>query len=407
LKNILIFILSLTLLIGCQATSKTKEEPKETEKMGKEFDLKVGAVIEKTLRDIHNDLKNIKSEFPQLSDIDNATIENGRFGYQKGFLKDSKIEGPSYEKDGCDIMVEIKYPFTPEDERQSKGSPLMKLKNGKSLKSWRLVRAEQNEQGKLFIEKIGVIIYSRLEEMANELKMNFVDKLTNDARLLFKKLNKRMTLNKVIEILGDSYIKETGIFGEYSDVVLHILHYEFPDGLRIVISAFDENSPIWSGTLIDLKKRKIIETLAFVPRETGVEINYRDVCLKVAKDIELLKNKFPQLKNFSASKNFEADRWVIVYQYHTHKATHRGGWTSGVPNPDPDGIWFYIGLWDEKDPGAAGAQINTQPAIPTCYIGDRRVTFLILEGEKTIPVNGEIFKILRVNGLQRDIGDRE
>jgi hypothetical protein len=42
----------------------------------------------------------------------------------------------------------------------------------------------------------------------------------------------------------------------------------------------------------------------------------------------------------------------------------------GLPNPNPDGIWFHIGVWDPNDPAEANSQINTQPVMPPWWIGE-------------------------------------
>jgi len=124
--------------------------------------------------------------------------------------------------------------------------------------------------------------------------------------------------------------------------------------------------------------------------------DYRKTIQAVARDIETLRHQYPQLIEFSVIKSAEPDRLVIEYAYHTHAAVHAGGWTSHVPNPDDDGVWFYIDL---HGPDSI-AQIDTQPAqlaIQNC-VGKKRVTFLILEGRSTKPIAGRIAKILTRHG---------
>lgn len=123
--------------------------------------------------------------------------------------------------------------------------------------------------------------------------------------------------------------------------------------------------------------------------------DYTEICVDIAKDIELLKGQFPQLKEFESSKNLDKQGCKISYAYRCHWPTQRPGWAGGVPNPDPEGIWFYIGVWDENDPAESSAQINTQPVLPLWHIKNRRVTYLILEGEKTSSVGARIFEILK------------
>ncbi|NTW67625.1 MAG: hypothetical protein HGB21_15170, partial [Nitrospirae bacterium] len=78
-----------------------------------------------------------------------------------------------------------------------------------------------------------------------------------------------------------------------------------------------------------------------LPARTA-ETDYRQALQTIAREIEAMKPEFPQLADFSAAKALDPDADQIAYQFHTHRASHNGGWTSGVPNPDADGIWFYI-----------------------------------------------------------------
>src|SRR5262245_52945003 len=77
----------------------------------------------------------------------------------------------------------------------------------------------------------------------------------------------------------------------------------------------------------------------------------------IAMDIEKLKTDFPQLRDFSAATHLHAEPPSISYAFHTHAPERAGGWTSGVPNPDADGIWFYIDLHNPS----SRLQIHTQP----------------------------------------------
>ena len=61
----------------------------------------------------------------------------------------------------------------------------------------------------------------------------------------------------------------------------------------------------------------------------------------IATNIESLKDKHPQLKEFSRQKNLSAKTLSISYAYRTHEPRRMGGWTSGVPNPD---VWFALVL---------------------------------------------------------------
>lgn len=101
----------------------------------------------------------------------------------------------------------------------------------------------------------------------------------------------------------------------------------------------------------------------------------------IARDIEALGARHPQLADFRAAKHFDREHLAIDYAFHTHASTHRGGWTSGVPNPDPDGIWLYIDL---HDPGST-AQIDTQPVVPMIDVLGRKLMMLLLEGDAARP----------------------
>ncbi|MBM4386436.1 MAG: hypothetical protein FJ088_01780 [Deltaproteobacteria bacterium] len=115
----------------------------------------------------------------------------------------------------------------------------------------------------------------------------------------------------------------------------------------------------------------------------------------IARGIEELKGEYPQLEDFSAAENLKAEEYKISYGYHTHEPEGRGGWASAVPNPDDDGVWFYI---DFHSPDST-AQIHTQPAgFPYC-IGGMKLSFLSLEGAKTKPLAGAIWEILRKHGV--------
>ena len=110
-----------------------------------------------------------------------------------------------------------------------------------------------------------------------------------------------------------------------------------------------------------------------------------------------MKKTYPQLKEFSIDKNADIENLKVDYSYHTHTSERTGGWTSGVPNPDADGIWFYVDLHD-KD---STAQIHTQPVTGTSLqFGKKRVCFLILQGAATQSVSGKIKSILQANGAK-------
>jgi hypothetical protein len=118
---------------------------------------------------------------------------------------------------------------------------------------------------------------------------------------------------------------------------------------------------------------------------------------EIARGIEALKKDYPQLAGFSAAKHCRSEDLSITYEFKTHEPERRGGWTSGVPNPDPDGIWFFV---DIHDPGST-RQIHTQPVVEQLCWGNKRVMLLMLEGEKTKHAGGAIRGVLLKNGVKR------
>jgi hypothetical protein len=117
----------------------------------------------------------------------------------------------------------------------------------------------------------------------------------------------------------------------------------------------------------------------------------------IAHDIEALGATYPQLAQFRSQAAFDATGLRIDYSYRTHAAAQGGGWTAGVPNPDDDGVWFHI----DVHAADSALQLHTQPVVPQWCLGDRRVSLLILEGEGTRPIGGELQKILEARGAVR------
>ena len=115
----------------------------------------------------------------------------------------------------------------------------------------------------------------------------------------------------------------------------------------------------------------------------------------IAMDIENLKTDFPQLRNFSAATHLHAEPPSISYAFHTHAPEKTGGWTSGVPNPDPDGIWFYIDLHNPS----SDLQLHTQPVTVSLCLAESRVSFLLLEGRDTLSLYGPILSALTKQGV--------
>ena len=140
----------------------------------------------------------------------------------------------------------------------------------------------------------------------------------------------------------------------------------------------------------------VILCLLIGDRGMATEINYAKILQGIAHRITSHKKDFPQLKEFSPPKNTNPQNLSIEYAYHTHPARHRGGWTSGVPNPDDDGIWFYIDFHDSD----STAQIHTQPVVRKMCIGKKIAFLLILEGKNTKPLQDTIWEILEEYGAK-------
>jgi hypothetical protein len=130
--------------------------------------------------------------------------------------------------------------------------------------------------------------------------------------------------------------------------------------------------------------------------EMDIDRGCDEILLSIGRDIEQLKTDYPQLEAFSVSNNVNVSSLSITYDFKTHSPERRGGWRSGVPSPDADGIWFYI---DFHDPDST-AQIHTQPVAAEVFLGDKKVSFLILEGAETKHVAGAIWRILESHGAK-------
>ena len=120
------------------------------------------------------------------------------------------------------------------------------------------------------------------------------------------------------------------------------------------------------------------------------------VIAAIGQDIAKLNAKFPQLSEFSVSKNVLSERLIIDYNYHTRWYHTRHGSRALVPEPDDDGVVFYI---DFHDP-ASRSQNDNQPGDPQDCFEDKEVQFRILQGQKTNPVADEIRKILERHGVK-------
>ncbi|MGC4092756.1 MAG: hypothetical protein QM756_33715 [Polyangiaceae bacterium] len=115
-----------------------------------------------------------------------------------------------------------------------------------------------------------------------------------------------------------------------------------------------------------------------------------------------LKPKYSALAEFDASharRELHADDCIISYGYRTHPSTARGGWARATPEPDPDGVWFYVGAWDPEGP-ERHSQIDTQAGFSTYRFGRQHLTVLIKDCQKQ-PLRGALWKVLRRHGVEQ------
>ncbi len=153
--------------------------------------------------------------------------------------------------------------------------------------------------------------------------------------------------------------------------------------------------------LQNLISRKLVLILLvvfiFVSKEISVadETQYREFIKITSDEITMLKKTYPQLKKFSIDEHVDIENLRIDYSYHTHESDRGVGWTSGVPHPYSDGIWFYIDLHDKN----SSAQIHTQPVTGISFkFGKKNICFLILEGSETKSISDDIISIFKQNG---------
>jgi len=138
------------------------------------------------------------------------------------------------------------------------------------------------------------------------------------------------------------------------------------------------------------------------PPELGAPLDDEGMraCADIARDIAALKPRFGQLAAFEPTAvRAGAGECSLEHAYHTHPSTRRGGWAAQVPEPDPDGIWFHVGVWDPKGP-ARLAQINTQPGFSVYALGDENVTVLMLTGAKSEALSRALWVLLRRHGVK-------
>jgi hypothetical protein len=116
----------------------------------------------------------------------------------------------------------------------------------------------------------------------------------------------------------------------------------------------------------------------------------------IARDLDALGARYPQFAAFSPKSHLDVAGLRIDYAFHVGPPSGGGGWTGAVPQPARDGVWLHI---DVHAPDST-LQLHTQPMTAPLCLGDRRVSFLLLEGGRTRPVGERIDAILRRHGVR-------
>jgi len=129
------------------------------------------------------------------------------------------------------------------------------------------------------------------------------------------------------------------------------------------------------------------------PMPAGSPPSFPATCNAIARDIEVLAD-FPQLDDFRAADQHDCH---VSYSYRTKPPSGRGGgYSAGIPRPEPDGIFLYIGIWDPNAPN--NRQLDTQP-VSMYKLGDRRVTLIVSQGAQTKNAFPAILEILKRHGM--------
>jgi hypothetical protein len=160
-------VFAAVVLHGCRREASIAQGPKATTPR---------AAIEACLSSIREDLVRLKPRFPQLAAIEATRLEivpeeaRFRLDYDQGFVRDDRIRGPTFEKHGCDLMVEIRYPAAAGDanRRPIIGRDLL-TGDGMHAAAWTLVRAERTEEAQRFVKEVEAVIARRLNLLAEEL----------------------------------------------------------------------------------------------------------------------------------------------------------------------------------------------------------------------------------------------
>lgn len=127
------------------------------------------------------------------------------------------------------------------------------------------------------------------------------------------------------------------------------------------------------------------------------EFNYSQALKEISWDIQGLKDKYDQMRDFSTNKDTDLLHLKITYGYSTHDSPKIGGWSVGTPVPNDDGVWLYFDL-HEPD---SKTEIDNQPITtePMC-LESKHIQFILLEGSKTTSLQVPIWNILRRHGVK-------
>jgi hypothetical protein len=122
---------------------------------------------------------------------------------------------------------------------------------------------------------------------------------------------------------------------------------------------------------------------------------------RVVDDIVALKPRYPKLAEFDVARNVFPGSLIISYSFHVHAPERIGGWAGHVPNPDPDGIWLYIHLYDRRSRSMLDSQaVGPHYRVPfwgTVFDGaaaEMELFAIPFEGSSGSNVSGAIREIL-------------
>jgi hypothetical protein len=161
----------VVLIFGCGSQDAVDDKPPDRT-VAAAFDAEqVAAAAAATLQDILVDLHGLKSDFPQLADIDSTPLRATGFTYSKGLQSAIKVPNPTFDENGCYISVEI-VDYQPDDNERMKEFALSQrawdhyeVKGGTRYAVWTFVGAESNELGNRFTDRVALLIADHLKAL--------------------------------------------------------------------------------------------------------------------------------------------------------------------------------------------------------------------------------------------------